>query len=101
MGTLAGLLGAGFIGLLSIWVEDYTFVSFIFIAFFGFIGMILDSVIGDLFQAKYQNGDGTLSDQGNKLAKGINGFSNDTTNWVSNVVTVIICVIVLYFLKPL
>jgi uncharacterized protein (TIGR00297 family) len=100
MGTLAGLLGAGFIGLLSIWVEDYTFVRFLLIAFFGFIGMILDSVIGDLFQAKYQNGDGTLSDQGNKLAKGINGFSNDITNWVSNVVTVSICVIVLYFLKP-
>ncbi len=88
MGTLSGLLGAGFIGLLSIWMESYSWENALFISFFGFFGMILDSFIGEMFQAKYQNHDGSYSDQGIELVKGIRGFTNDTTNWVSNAITV-------------
>ena len=93
MGTLSGLLGAGFIGLLSIWMESYSWENAFFISFFGFFGMILDSFIGELFQAKYQNHDGSYSDQGIELVKGIRGFTNDTTNWVSNAITVILSAI--------
>ncbi len=88
MGTLSGLLGAGFIGLLSIWMESYSWENALFISFFGFFGMILDSFIGEMFQAKFQNHDGSYSDQGIELVKGIRGFTNDTTNWVSNAITV-------------
>ena len=93
MGTLSGLLGAGFIGLLSIWMESYSWENALFISLFGFLGMLLDSFIGELFQAKYQNHDGSYSDQGIELVKGIRGFTNDTTNWVSNAITVILSAI--------
>jgi uncharacterized membrane protein len=93
MGTLSGLLGAGFIGLLSIWMESYSWENAFFISLFGFLGMLLDSFIGELFQAKYQNHDGSYSDQGIELVKGIRGFTNDTTNWVSNAITVILSAI--------
>jgi uncharacterized protein (TIGR00297 family) len=93
MGTLSGLLGSGFIGLLSIWMESYSWENALFISLFGFSGMLLDSFIGELFQAKYQNHDGSYSDQGIELVKGIRGFTNDTTNWVSNAITVILSAI--------
>ena len=93
MGTLSGLLGSGFIGLLSIWMESYSWENALFISLFGFLGMLLDSFIGELFQAKYQNHDGSYSDQGIELVKGIRGFTNDTTNWVSNAITVILSAI--------
>jgi uncharacterized protein (TIGR00297 family) len=93
MGTLSGLLGAGFIGLLSIWMESYSWENALFISLFGFLGMILDSFIGEMFQAKYQNPDGSYSDQGLELVKGIRGFTNDTTNWVSNAITVFLSAI--------
>lgn len=92
-GTLSGLLGAGFIGLLSIWMESYSWENALFISLFGFLGMLLDSFIGELFQAKYQKHDGSYSDQGIELVKGIRGFTNDTTNWVSNAITVILSAI--------
>jgi len=88
-GTVAGLVGALLVGLLSYffgsWIGGFTAM---FIAILGFLGMLIDSIIGELFQSKYKSADGFLSDSGDVLVGGFSGFTNDTTNWVSNAVTV-------------
>lgn len=91
-GTVAGLVGALLVGLLSYIFGNWsggsgTFASVI-ISTVGFWGMLIDSIIGELFQSKYKNADGFLSDSGDVLIGGFAGFNNDTTNWVSNAVTV-------------
>ena len=49
-GTIAGAAGAGLIALLAYFL-DFSFAWIIFVA--GFAGMLLDSLLGSLFQAKY------------------------------------------------
>lgn len=92
-GTLSGLFGASLIGLLVyLNVPDYMgggFFGAFLITVIGFLGMLLDSIIGELFQSKFKNADGFLSDSGDVLVGGFSGFTNDTTNWVSNAVTVL------------
>lgn len=91
-GTGAGLVGASIIGLMVyLNVPDYRgggyFGAFL-ITLIGFFGMLLDSIIGELFQSKYKDVNGLLSDSGDVLVGGFSGFTNDTTNWLSNAVTV-------------
>jgi uncharacterized membrane protein len=49
----------------------------------GFCGCMLDSVLGDTVQAKYDDGDGNLGDTGKKKVGGASWMTNDVVNFLS------------------
>jgi len=83
-GSLFGLLGAVIVGILS-WMEVSDNPNFIIdLIIWGFIGMLLDSVLGDLFQHRYIKND-RISDTG--YLRQVGGFrflNNDQVNLLSN-----------------
>jgi len=84
-GTLAGLGGSAFIVTTCFWMMPYPNASSVLVIIFGgFLGMLLDSVLGSLLQAKYQDEvTGTLSDtpgEGKTLAYGFSWITNDLVN---------------------
>ena len=83
-GFLGAFLGAFVIGVF--WVE-----YFWLIVVFGFLGSIIDSIIGLLFQAKYKR-DGQVTDiESVELVGGYRFVTNDMVNVLSNVIVVGIC----------
>ena len=107
-GLWAAVMGASIIALFSFTVNCkiigyWGFVShgrlFFFIASLGFLGSILDSILGALFQVKYQKDNGQLSDTKEKKTTTIrHGFAwctNDVVNALSNflIVGIAFCLI--------
>ena len=88
VGTLAGLGGSAFIVATCFWLVPYMdFNLALVIALTGFLGMLLDSALGSLFQAKYQDvATGALSDApgaGKKLVGGYSWMTNDLVNFLA------------------
>ena len=91
-GTLGGLLGAVCLSSLGMFFfkSDVPLkVVFFPIAIAGFIGMLLDSVLGALVQARYQDPEtGAITDipvPGARLYSGVAWMTNDWVNLISNV----------------
>jgi uncharacterized protein (TIGR00297 family) len=83
-GFLGAFLGAVVIGVF--WLE-----YFWLIVVSGFLGSIIDSVLGLLFQAKYKR-DGQVTDiESVELVGGYRFVTNDMVNVLSNVIVVGIC----------
>ena len=92
-GTLAGLGGSAFIVATCFWLLPYPNVGSAFLIIIGgFLGMLLDSVLGSLFQAKYRDvATGALSDasgEGKVLAGGFGWMTNDLINFLAILVGV-------------
>jgi uncharacterized membrane protein len=111
-GVSGGVTGAGFVGaflgavsiaIFVFWTELSSLGSsvstFWLIAFFGFIGSILDSVLGVLFQAKYLDDSGNQvdsSDGGRRsMASGYRWVTNDVVNAVTGVLMLLVAVMYL------
>jgi uncharacterized protein (TIGR00297 family) len=91
-GTLGGLLGAVCLSSLGMFFfkSDVPLkVVFFPVAIAGFIGMLLDSVLGALVQARYQDPEtGAITDipvPGARLYSGVPWITNDWVNLISNV----------------
>jgi uncharacterized protein (TIGR00297 family) len=87
-GTLAGLAGAAFIGGTCWWLLPYSnILEVLLIILGGFCGMLLDSVLGSLFQAKYRDPKTkALSDTpgpNTELANGFSWVTNDLVNFIA------------------
>ncbi|WP_157975995.1 DUF92 domain-containing protein [Lewinella sp. IMCC34191] len=86
-GTIAGLGGAALIALLGYGlIPSYTLGDLLFVITCGFGGMLLDSLLGASFQARYRGSDGAISDRpspGSHLASGFPWMTNDTVNLLS------------------
>lgn len=87
-GTLAGLAGSAFITGTCCWLLSYTNIEeLLWLTFGGFFGMLLDSVLGSLFQAKYRDPKtGALSDTpspNTELASGFSWVTNDLVNFAA------------------
>lgn len=97
-GTLAGLVGAFMIAGLAAW-QGWGNVFFIGIG--GFAGMLADSIMGSLWQAKYrvQNQWNDAAPEGENLLpeKGLAWLNNDRVNLLSNLLVTILGGILLYF----
>ncbi|MBK8554273.1 MAG: DUF92 domain-containing protein [Lewinellaceae bacterium] len=90
-GSLGGLVGAGCVGILG-WVvfPGYDVGKFVLITVMGFVGMILDSLLGAAVQARYLSESNELTDKPNtRLAGGISWVSNDVVNLLSNALMVL------------
>jgi uncharacterized membrane protein len=73
--------------------------TFWLIAFFGFVGSILDSVLGVLFQAKYLDEMGNQVDSSESgrrsMAEGYRWVTNDVVNAVTGVLMLLVAVMYL------
>ena len=102
-GFVGALLGAVFIAIFVFWTELSSLGSsvsaFCLVAVFGFIGSILDSVLGVLFQAKYLDEMGNQvdsSDTGRRsMAAGYRWVTNDVVNAVTGVLMLLVAVMYL------
>lgn len=92
-GTLAGIVGSALVAIICsyIFFERFNPMYFKVVAFFGFVGMCLDSFFGSFFQVKYSKV-GELSDSkldGFKYQSGFRWMSNDMVNLMSNALIVL------------
>jgi uncharacterized protein (TIGR00297 family) len=88
--SLPGFVGA-FIGAFAIALFGGN--EFGFILFWGIMGSIIDSILGMLFQAKY-NHSGVLSDRKEgELVKGYAFVTNDLVNFTGNIVVFFLIII--------
>ena len=106
-GVSGGVTGAGFVGaflgavsiaIFVFWTELSSLGSSVYtfwlIAFFGFIGSILDSVLGVLFQAKYLDDSGNQVDSSDSGRRSLNAGYRWVTNDVVNAVTGVLMLLV-------
>ena len=111
-GVSGGVTGSGFVGaflgavsiaIFVFWSEFPSLGSsvsaFWLIAFFGFIGSILDSVLGVLFQAKYLDEMGNQVDSSESgrrsLSVGYPWVTNDVVNAITGVLMLLVAVMYL------
>lgn len=93
-GTIGGFVGAMMCSLIAILLLNIQLSESIAIGLIGFIGMLVDSLMGSIFQAKYKNIHTEAIEEdknlANKLIKGYAWCSNDLVNLLSNAITVIL-----------
>jgi len=99
-GTLAGLGGAALIANLGWWLlPEPSLQQILLITGFGFLGMLIDSVLGSLLQATYRDpATGALSDvrpEGGELASGFPWMTNDLVNFLAIGLTALVAVLVI------
>jgi uncharacterized protein (TIGR00297 family) len=91
-GTLGGGAGALLIAGLGVGMgEVYRWDQFLLIGLYGWWGMLLDSVLGSAFQARYVDPEGKLSDRagpGHQLVAGYGWMTNDIVNLLAIGLTV-------------
>lgn len=89
-GIFGGILGAFLISFFSMFSTKIGFTTqmILSIVFSGFIGTIVDSILGGTLQAQYQSDDGKLTektmmnDKPTRLVHGYKWMNNDTVNWL-------------------
>jgi uncharacterized membrane protein len=95
-GTAAGLLGAGAMAVLCNYLTHSEMKAGLtaFVALLGFAGMLLDSVLGAAWQARFQNpGSAEILEEPGERARLISGWrwlDNDAVNLLSNAATVLV-----------
>lgn len=96
-GVSVGGLFAGFIGgFLSAWLAfpQFGYQGVAFVTVMAFVGTLIDSVLGALFQRKYLTKEGIISDRKvyakQKPVKGFSWISNNVVNLLSLFIIVII-----------
>lgn len=97
----AGLLGSMLLSLLALPV--YGLAGFIFSTIIGFVGSVLDSVLGATLQRKYLSAKGTLQDKQEALqvspVRGVAAISNNAVNLMTlSILTA--AAMLFYFIRP-
>ncbi len=99
IGLIASLIGAFIIsGVFSIFEKNFQrgLELFFLIGLAGFVGSIIDSIIGALFEVKYITEDGLIverrfgNEKENKIYSGFSFVNNDFVNFVSCAATTVI-----------
>ncbi len=86
-GTVSGLIGAFIIAVSGGVLFSLTAAQILLVAGMGFSGMLADSVFGSVFQAKYADASGLLSEkpgEDRRLIKGKSYITNDAVNLMAN-----------------
>jgi len=95
-GTIGGLLGSMVIAFFALPFSEFSIFHTIGIAFFGFTGTIIDSIFGALYQVKYINPDGELTekrkffDLDNQRYSGLVWMNNDVVNLMSTTLSSVV-----------
>lgn len=99
LGLMASLMGSLFITLVSLPViiqmsgwTLLTFVLSVFFTFVGFAGSLVDSILGELFQAKFKTTSHEIVEimhhSSDVLISGVRWMDNHMVNFFSNVITI-------------
>ncbi len=92
VGLLAGLIG----GFLLAWLAfpQFGYLGVLFVTLVAFLGTLIDSILGELFQRKYLTNEGIVSDKKSfseqKPIKGFFWISNNTVNLLSLFIVVLV-----------
>jgi uncharacterized protein (TIGR00297 family) len=104
-GTVGGLLGSASIAVFFLLMmpkaHNSTFL-FLIVLFLGFLGMLIDSLLGAWLQGRYISESGKILDDQQENARIIKGFrfiSNDLVNLISQIIIVLICFRGIWFIK--
>ena len=102
IGTIGSLLGSSIIGFIT-WVLTSSGESLIFgIIIVGFLSSILDSILGDKFQAKYQDPEGEILEEPTSdtiLISGYNVISNNFVNFIITLASPALMYFIILFLQ--
>jgi uncharacterized protein (TIGR00297 family) len=85
-GTLAGLAGVALLAVLVCIAYHFPIAVFLKITTAGFAGMVADSLLGSVLQARYQTSNGVVTEHatsGAVLVKGVRWCDNDVVNLIS------------------
>ena len=97
-GLSAGLLGSVLLSLLVL--PQYSLRDMLFVAFLGFLGSVIDSVLGAALQRKYKGSDGSLQDKAENInekpASGYKVITNNAVNLIS--LFIVACLGSVYYL---
>lgn len=98
-GTAGALLGSLFIAALGfVLVGQYSMSTFLLVAALGFAGALIDSLIGDLWQARYLSPDGFKSDFADgyfQKPAGLLWLNNDLVNFFSALLVAVLSFLML------
>ena len=102
IGTIGSLLGSSIIGFIT-WSLTSSGESLIFgIIIVGFLSSILDSILGDKFQAKYQDPEGEIIEEPTSdtiLISGYNVISNNFVNFIITLASPALMYFIILFLQ--
>ena len=106
LGFSAALLGAALIGLIYVLLAKGSLTQFIFITCGGFLGALIDSILGSRLQIKYQClSCGSLTEKRRHCNRdtlyyrGFRCITNDFVNFLSNFSVAVLSLVVLYLPK--
>lgn len=88
-GTMTGAMAVVLACSITALLFDFKWETTLYIAIAGFLGMLLDSLVGSIFQAKYQALDGQIIESKSDSTKPYKGFAwctNDVVNILSNII---------------
>ncbi len=90
VGTIAGILGAFSLALIIKVMFELDYFSMCLIGLSGTLGMIVDSILGSLWQSKYKENDDITEEKTstNQLINGFSWLNNDGVNILTNVIVV-------------
>jgi uncharacterized membrane protein len=98
IGSLAALFGSIAVSAIGFMLSpQFTISTFALVALLGFVGSLIDSLIGDLWQSKYisENGEKSDYEDANFTQKaGIDWLNNDMVNFFSGLLIVAIAILV-------
>jgi len=91
VGTLAGLVGSIIFAFLVGYLFNLEYKESITIAIAGTLGMIIDSILGSLWQSKYKENDDITEEKTstNQLIHGCSWLNNDGVNILANAIVVL------------
>lgn len=105
LGLFASFLGSFVIALfwtILYWgITGKWFINMINITLSGFIGSVMDSILGDLFQVQYKSNSGKITErrftngEKNTYFRGIEWMDNDMVNLLSNLTSTIVSFLIL------
>ena len=99
LGSFASLLGALLIGTFYVGVELYSGSSAgdaitvgVYIVLIGFMGSVIDSLIGELWQAKYKDASGAITERRKDgyIISGYKKIDNNVVNFVSGLLSALL-----------
>lgn len=89
-GSIAGLLASALFSIVVYFIFALSVQNAMLVFSIGFVGMLVDSVLGSVLQAKYKNVYGiVVENKTNSLIKGYAWCTNDVVNVLSNMMTIL------------
>ena len=93
LGFLGGVSASLLVAILSMGVFGHGFGTACIIAGSGFLGSVIDSILGAVLQVQYRAKDGSLTEkeeedgEKNERVRGIPGFDNDAVNFTAGILS--------------